>query len=218
MSLRATLWVLDGAAHITDPVEVLVLLAIADEANDDGEGARLGVATIAARARIEKRSAQRVLARLADRGQLVIDRSDGGRGRWSTYRLVMTDPTNGDPGTPLPDAETTTERRPNDDRAGSPTNDGPAPEKLPPNPPQAGGKGAHRGQHPNCRACGTNPRGPAPPDVDAYRTASVNDPDRRRENPCRQCGGDKMIDAVAGGLMQCPRCGGSGIEPSRRVS
>ena len=34
--------------------------------------------------------------------------------------------------------------------------------ELPPNPPQAGG---HRGQHPNCRACGTSPRGrpPEPP-------------------------------------------------------
>jgi hypothetical protein len=36
--------------------------------------------------------------------------------------------------------------------------------ELPPNPPQAGGS-AHRGQHPNCRECGTNPRGkpPEPP-------------------------------------------------------
>jgi len=30
----------------------------------------------------------------------------------------------------------------------------------PPYPPQAGG---HAGQHPNCRACGTNPRGPTSP-------------------------------------------------------
>src|SRR5215469_640989 len=34
--------------------------------------------------------------------------------------------------------------------------------KNPPNPPQAGG---HDGQHPNCRACGTSPRGPSPPPV-----------------------------------------------------
>jgi len=34
--------------------------------------------------------------------------------------------------------------------------------KYPPNPRAAGG---HRGQHPNCRACGTNPRGPSPPPV-----------------------------------------------------
>lgn len=33
------------------------------------------------------------------------------------------------------------------------------PVQEPPNPPQAGD---HRGQHPNCRACGTNPRGPTP--------------------------------------------------------
>lgn len=34
--------------------------------------------------------------------------------------------------------------------------------KDPPNPPQAGG---HAGQHSNCRACGTNPRGPTPPPI-----------------------------------------------------
>jgi len=34
--------------------------------------------------------------------------------------------------------------------------------KEPPNPPPSGG---HDGSHPNCRACGTNPRGPAPPPV-----------------------------------------------------
>ena len=34
--------------------------------------------------------------------------------------------------------------------------------KEPPNPPPSGG---HDGSHPNCRACGTNPRGPSPPPV-----------------------------------------------------
>jgi hypothetical protein len=36
------------------------------------------------------------------------------------------------------------------------------PVKEPPNPPPSGG---HDGSHPNCRACGTNPRGPTPPPV-----------------------------------------------------
>jgi hypothetical protein len=36
------------------------------------------------------------------------------------------------------------------------------PVKEPPNPPPGGG---HDGSHPNCRACGTNPRGPSPPPV-----------------------------------------------------
>jgi hypothetical protein len=36
------------------------------------------------------------------------------------------------------------------------------PVKEPPNPPPSGG---HDGSHPNCRACGTNPRGPSPPPV-----------------------------------------------------
>lgn len=33
-------------------------------------------------------------------------------------------------------------------------------ENNPPYPPQAGGEASHTGQHPNCRQCGTNRRGP----------------------------------------------------------
>ncbi|HEY5985229.1 MAG TPA: hypothetical protein VIV12_02425 [Streptosporangiaceae bacterium] len=48
-------------------------------------------------------------------------------------------------------------------------------EKYPPNPPQAGG---HDGSHPNCRQCGTNPRGPSPPEPpsDAARHPSARPP------------------------------------------
>ena len=34
-----------------------------------------------------------------------------------------------------------------------------------PNTPQPPASGGHDGSHPNCRACGTSPRGPAPPPV-----------------------------------------------------
>lgn len=35
--------------------------------------------------------------------------------------------------------------------------------KDPPQPPTATAAGGHHGQHPNCRTCGTNPRGHPPP-------------------------------------------------------
>lgn len=227
MSLRATLWVLDEAAHITDAVQVLILVAIADQCNDDGEGARLGVATIAARARVDKRTAQRHLARLEAAGQLAIQRG-AGRGRWSTYTLRMTTSPVAIGGDlpPIPDdpigGESVTEGRQMGDIAAPPSNDGPGPEEAP-QPPASGGQLAtHRGQHTNCRACGTNPRGKPAPDPEAAaalaRSAAVSEPDRRKANPCRQCDGDKLVDALGGAVIQCPRCQGSGIEPSRRVS
>lgn len=49
-------------------------------------------------------------------------------------------------------------------------------------------------------------------------SSAVDEPDRRKANPCRQCDGDKLVDALGGTVVQCPRCQGSGIEPSRRVS
>lgn len=57
------------------------------------------------------------------------------------------------------------EERPNSDE-GTPVGTPPETEGVtdnPPNPPPSGG---HRGQHPNCRACGTNRRGPTQPPPD----------------------------------------------------
>lgn len=227
MSLRATLWVLDEADHITDAVQVLILVAIADQCNDEGEGARLGVPTIASRARVDKRTAQRHLSKLEEAGQLTIDRQ-AGRGRWSTYTLHMTTsptPKGGDL-SPIPDddmgGETVTEGRQKGDTAAPPSNDGLGLVDTP-QPPASGGRDAtHRGQHPNCRGCGTNRRGPAAADPEAAahaaRSAAVAAPDARRANPCKQCQGDKLIEALGGAMVQCPRCSGGGVEPSRRVS
>lgn len=63
MSLRAHLWALDQAP-VKNPTAVLVLVALADEANDDGEGACPYMDKIIQRARCSERSAQEHLRNL----------------------------------------------------------------------------------------------------------------------------------------------------------
>lgn len=86
------------------------------------------------------------------------------------------------------------------------------PRDNPPNPPQGGGNGSpHDGSHPNCRQCGTNPRGPKPP-------PSPHPANQFAERDCKQCGGDRHVEQLGGIYGPCPRCKATGREPSRRVS
>lgn len=73
MSLRATLWAYDEAP-VEKPTELLVLIALADEANDAGRNAFPAVAKIASRARCKPRAAKYALRALEDAG--VIRRGD----------------------------------------------------------------------------------------------------------------------------------------------
>ena len=59
---------------------LLLLLAIADYAHDDGGGAYPGVDTLAKKTRLSVRQTQRVIQQLADSGELEIQRSAGPRG------------------------------------------------------------------------------------------------------------------------------------------
>ena len=70
MSLRATLWALDDAP-VENATEVLVLLALADEAADDGRNAFPSIRRVASRARVKKRAAQYALRKLEDAGVIV---------------------------------------------------------------------------------------------------------------------------------------------------
>jgi hypothetical protein len=63
MSLRATLWAYDDAP-VENGTEVLVLIALADEASDDGRNAFPGIKKVAARARVKRRAAQYALRKL----------------------------------------------------------------------------------------------------------------------------------------------------------
>jgi len=86
MSIRVMTWVWDNS-----PVggsERLLLLAIADCANDEGGNAWPSIATLARKCRIDGRTVQRIIRRLADAGHLTVVASAGGRGS-NVYTVVM---------------------------------------------------------------------------------------------------------------------------------
>ncbi len=77
--------------------ELVVLLAIADEANDTGGNAFPSIASLATKTRLDVRTVRRVLARLTDRGLVEITTPGGGR-RANTYRVLMDTPGESPPG------------------------------------------------------------------------------------------------------------------------
>ena len=88
-------------ARIQSQPELLVLLALADHARDDGV-CWPSIRTIAAKARVEERSAQRILRRLIEKGLVELVTKGGcieGHNVPNRYRV-----TGGDPRvTPWPD-------------------------------------------------------------------------------------------------------------------
>jgi hypothetical protein len=68
----------------------LVLLAIADEADDDGTNAYPGVATLARKVRLPERTVMRCLDRLENSGELSVVRPEKpGRGKFNRYRVCL---------------------------------------------------------------------------------------------------------------------------------
>ena len=67
---------------------LLVLLAIADWARDDGHNAYPTIPMLAEKARLSHRSVQRIIANLEESGELVIQRSTG-RGHAHVYSVPM---------------------------------------------------------------------------------------------------------------------------------
>lgn len=88
MSVRAVAWVLHESPATGN--DRLVLIAIADEADDAGRNAFPGIDLIAHKARVDKRTTMRALGRLEATGELLIRRPDHpGRGRFNRYVVVM---------------------------------------------------------------------------------------------------------------------------------
>lgn len=87
MSIKLMNAVLDDDT-ITDPTETLLLLALADHANDEGV-CWPSIDRLAQRARVSERQAQRLIGKLIDDGRLEADRR-GGRGRATYYKLTIT--------------------------------------------------------------------------------------------------------------------------------
>ena len=86
MSVRCMTWVWDHST--VGGTERLVLLALADCANDEGRECWPSIATLARKCRVDERTVQRVIRRLAERGHLLILPSSGGRAA-NRYAVLM---------------------------------------------------------------------------------------------------------------------------------
>ena len=109
MSLRAVLWALD-AAPTDDKSEVLVLVALADDADDTGGSCWPSLERIAARARMSVSGARRAVQRLEQAELITVHRPDRqGRGQHNRYQLhlemVRNVTSEGSQDDTLPDAE-----------------------------------------------------------------------------------------------------------------
>lgn len=108
MSIRCQNWVYENSEARGN--DRLVLLAIADEADDDGTNGHPGIDRISHKARVPKRTTMRCIERLEAAGWLVVHRpAVRGRGHFNSYEVVMG---KGDKGAPfVGDEETVPERR-----------------------------------------------------------------------------------------------------------
>lgn len=100
MSIRCQSWVYENSEERGN--DRLVLLAIADEADDDGTNAHPGIDRIGHKARVPKRTTMRCIDRLEKSGALLVRRPETrGRGHFNTYVVVMG---NGATSTPFEEA------------------------------------------------------------------------------------------------------------------
>lgn len=88
MSLKAMNWVWEHSPAVG--TELLVLLAIADNADDAGANAYPSTDTLARKTRLDTRTVQRVIRRLEEHGHVVVDRG-GGRAA-NRYSVLLTTP------------------------------------------------------------------------------------------------------------------------------
>jgi hypothetical protein len=95
VSLRCQNWVYEHSEATGN--ERLVLLAIADEADDDGTNGHPGIERIAHKARVNTRTTMRCIERLEAAGRLIVHRpAIKGRGHFNTYVVLMAEGTKGD--------------------------------------------------------------------------------------------------------------------------
>jgi hypothetical protein len=87
MSIHVMDWVWQHAQ--ADPSELLVLLAIADNADDDGTNAWPSKQTLARKCRMSERNVHRITGRLAAAGQLLIDARKAPNGRGNRYSIPL---------------------------------------------------------------------------------------------------------------------------------
>lgn len=96
MSVRVMSWVWDHSEAVG--TDRFVLLAIADSADDDGTDAWPSIETLARKTRLDERTVQRSIRRLADAGMLTVEEQAGGSARCradrrpNRYAVVMRPP------------------------------------------------------------------------------------------------------------------------------
>jgi hypothetical protein len=137
-------------------------------------------------------------------GWLVVERSNG---RSNRYRLLdrprpqpVDNPGDDQPSTTRasadgPKAQPPAPARPHHPRQRGTNERG---ERTTPLPPASGGTDEHQGQHPSCRACGTNRRGPAPPDPASQAQAAARRKMEEAAERAAALAAEPPLDANAG--------------------
>ena len=92
MSIRTQAWLWEHSP--AKGGDLLLLLALADFGNDEGSNAWPSVETLADKCRTDRRTVQRMLSRLRDRGLIAV-LPNAGPGGVNRYRLVMVESRNG---------------------------------------------------------------------------------------------------------------------------
>lgn len=87
MSVEVTDWIWKHSTASGN--DLIVLLKIGDNANADGGGAYPGIVYLSKAGRISKRAVYDCLRRLKGSGELAEEEHGGGRGRKTTYRVLM---------------------------------------------------------------------------------------------------------------------------------
>ena len=127
MSVKALTWV--WAHGPKEQSALLVMLALADFCNDEGE-CWPSMASIAAKARLTERGAQKVIRRMEAQGHLSVD-VGGGRKRCNVYRIAMRNPEHETPNHvhPEPRSPRTAEHKPRTEVQETPNTGSPEPSR-----------------------------------------------------------------------------------------
>jgi hypothetical protein len=86
MSIKVMTWVWENSKHKGS--ELLLLLAIADHAHDDGGGAYPGIKSLARKIRMTDRNVNHLLVKMQEGGELIVLRGAGPNGV-NLYRIMM---------------------------------------------------------------------------------------------------------------------------------
>lgn len=238
MSVRASAFVFHESPSTGN--DRLVLLSLADEADDDGRNAYPSQDRLALKARIARRTVQRALARLEAGGELLVKRPERqGRGQHNRYVLTL----GRDPlelaramGWPAPTLDARVLEEWASECPPSTTTGEPVDNEL--ELEQKGAEGRHlrperaspTGARPvlpiDTRARGAESSGqparrrgldPLPPTAGEVAVAAqrrrLELEDQRRSHPCPACNGDRLVvDSEHGTAVRpCGPCGGTGV-------